>query len=97
MPALAFILSNQTFRQDVLPLYLDLLNDKDYKIRVASAKALPKLCELFGRQNACDVFAQTFLNILKDPNPYVIQALLTNINFDLILPKDLSVFQQRWV
>jgi hypothetical protein len=36
MPALVVILSNQTFRSDVLPLYLDLLIDKDYKIRVAA-------------------------------------------------------------
>lgn len=67
------------FKTKVLPLYIDLTEDKDCLVRAACAQVLPTLCKLAWKEYAAEVFGPPFKKLLKDPNPFVVQHLLESI------------------
>lgn len=64
--------SIKILKERVLPLFNDLVEDKDCLVRAACAQVLPTLCNLAWQEYAVDYFRPAFDKLLKDPNPFVL-------------------------
>lgn len=59
-------------QREVIPLFDELVEDKDCLVRAACAQVLPTLCNLIWQENVVEYFSSALGKLLKDPNPFVV-------------------------
>ena len=68
----------------VLAIFTDLSQDRDWSIRSSCEIMIPKMCEIVGQEFANLLFQDLILEVMKDPNPYVLLNLYWQI--ELAIP-----------
>lgn len=74
------------------------MEDKDCLVRAACAQVLPTLCNLIWQENSFKFFGSAFGKLLRDPNPFVLQHLLTQVELIIEAFEDkIAEFSSLWV
>lgn len=82
----------------MVPLFYDLIEDKDYLVRAACAKALPIMCKQAGAALSAEIFEDAFKRQVRDKNPAVIYNLLDSVEHVFsTMPDVFASVREDWV
>ena len=101
MPGLITLLKERNasaLKYTVVPLFYDLIDDKDYLVRAACAKALLIMCKQAAVDLSAEIFEDAFKRQIKDKNPAVVYNLLDSVEHVFsTIPEVFATVREDWV